>query len=100
MHQVTGDKLIQEDQKYVLSAYVYRYTKDHRPNWPFPARFPVQFASDRDWLVNTLFKVRDDGRLDGRGRYCESYPTWPENPELRKEGGFTFLNDETWKGIT
>lgn len=88
MNTRKGTELHPADQRHVLSAYVHRYTKEHQPQW---ARgewkdgkpYPVQFESDLDWLEHTRFKVRKDGRLVSRARYCEARPTWPNNPELR-----------------
>ena len=87
---VTGNTLCHEDQRRVLAAYVHRNTREHRPMW---ARkywngkpYPVQFASDREWLERTLFVVRNNGRIDLRFRECHSRPTWPDNPALRTDG--------------
>jgi hypothetical protein len=88
-----GSELCAEDQKRVLSEYVHRFTRDHKPKWAADEwkdgkPYPVQFASDADWLANSWFAVRKDGRLDERKHSCYSSPTWPENPELRPvEGG-------------
>jgi hypothetical protein len=87
---VFGTELCAEDQRYVLAAYVHRFTKDHAPAWarePWKdgKAYPVQYASDRDWLAHARFQVRNDGRLDRRVQRCEGTPTWPDNPELRKE---------------
>ena len=86
---VRGIDLCAVDQQKALAAYVHRYTKDHRPTWAQHdvwkdgKPYPVQCASDRDWLENTRFLVRSNGRLDHRARFCSSSPTWPDNPELR-----------------
>lgn len=84
-----GNELSALDQRYVLSAFVHRFTKDHKPAWSRKLRddgkpYPVQFASDADWLANTEFAVTRDGRIDRRCHECYSTPTWPDNPELRK----------------
>lgn len=84
-----GTELSAADRAHVLRAYVHRFTRDHVPAWareprPDGTAYPVQFDSDSDWLANTRFAVTKAGRLDGRSRYCESRPTWPDNPELRK----------------
>lgn len=86
--QTLGSKLHPQDQRHVLSAYVHRFTRDHKPSWAIKPRpdgsaYPVQFASDSDWLDHTLFSTRNDGRLDARAEACCSSPTWPDNPELR-----------------
>lgn len=86
MPQVKGTTLCAQDQKAVLSAYVHRFTKEHVPAWSRTPRpdgkpYKVQFASDLDWLANTLFDVTRSGRLDQRSTYCESSPTWPDGCE-------------------
>lgn len=83
-----GSELSASDRAYVLTAYIHRYTKDHKPAWAlWPWKdgkpYPVQFASDADWLANTRFGVTPTGKIDTRLKYCESSPTWPDNPELR-----------------
>lgn len=83
-----GSELTREDQQYVLRAYVHRFTAQHRPQWALEKRpdgttYPVQFASDADWLAHTEFYVTKSGRLDKRRHHCFSSPTWPNNPELR-----------------
>lgn len=88
MIEIPGTLLSKEDQVTVLCSYVNRYTKQHVPAWakrprPDGTAYPVQFASDADWLANTLFRVRRDGSLDERQAFCHSTPTWPDNPELR-----------------
>lgn len=101
-----GTDLTSDDRAYVLGAYTYRHTKDHIPyhircdrvqrrrdpvkvvedrlrgyEWP-----PVQFASDWEWLAHTEFYVRKNGRLDMRyASLAHTNPTWPDNPELRKD---------------
>lgn len=86
---VLGSALQYVDQVYVLSAYVHRFTREHKPDWtrkPWKdgKPYPVQFDSDADWLAHTRFAVRRDGRLDQRVKACQSNATWPDNPELRK----------------
>lgn len=86
---VSGSMLCAEDRRHVLNAYVHRYTGTHTPDWarclrPDGSEYPVQFADDADWLANTRFVVRKNGRLDGRYKECVSTPTWPANPELRR----------------
>jgi hypothetical protein len=85
----TGGRLHPDDRRYVLAAYVHRFTGNHKPAWaskPMPngGSYPLQFADDADWLRNTHFAVRTDGRLDRRAKHCTSNPTWPNNPELRR----------------
>lgn len=75
---IRGSELPLHAQKEVLQRFVHRYTKDHIPNWARDTDYAVQFASDADWLANTCFYINADGSLDGRHRYCESHPTWPE----------------------
>ncbi len=78
-----GINLHPDDKRYVLNAYINRFTKDHKPKWAYLTRkngkkYKPQFASDTDWLKNTRFAVRKNGRLDHRCRSCYSTPTWPE----------------------
>ncbi len=84
----TGDKLSYADQLKVKSAFVHRFTKEHRPAWsrmkrPCGNPYPVQFESDADWLKNTVFAINKTGTLL-KSYDCASSPTWPDNPELRK----------------
>ena len=75
------------------SLFVHRFTGEHKPQWaykPFKnealqlTSYPVQFADDADWLAHTYFEVTKQGELSNKTHYCESSPTWPNNPELRK----------------
>lgn len=88
MKMILGSELCLPAQREALARFVHRFTGDHCPDWARrqPRRFacPVQFASDADWLAHTRFAVRSDGLLSERHRYCESSPTWPNNPELRR----------------
>ncbi len=88
---ILGSALSLQAQREALSRYVHRFTRTHVPAWarkPMPngSAYPVQFDSDADWLANTYFRVTARGQLvaysDMRGD-CQSYPTWPDNPELR-----------------
>jgi hypothetical protein len=81
-----GDELKPEQQAEAKRAFLHRYTGQHRPKWSFTPRpdgttYPVQFKDDADWLANTVFRVTLRGKLHHE---CQSYPTWPNNPELRK----------------
>lgn len=85
MKQLNGAELSDANKHRALNRYVHRWTRDHKPKWVHDAKAtPVQFASDADWLANTRFWVRKDGKLAERPSHCESNPTWPDNPELRK----------------
>lgn len=88
---VIGTKLGPAARREALARYVDRFTREHVPTWARQPRpcgnpYPVQFDSDADWLANTYFRVTARGALadfnDRRGD-CQSYPTWPDNPELR-----------------
>lgn len=79
-----GDRLAPTEQLKALSRFVHRYTGTHKPAWARKGNPPVHFADDVDWLCNTYFMVTRDDRLDDRAEYCESHPTWPNNPELRR----------------
>lgn len=86
---VAGTELSKEDRDRVLQRFVHRFTGDHKPNWankprPDGTAYPVQFKDDQDWLSNTEFAVNKNGRLNDRVSDCQSHPTWPDNPELRK----------------
>lgn len=88
MKYIFGTELTPADQAEALRRYVYRFTGDHRPDWADNQRnngkpYPLQFASDSDWLAHTRFPVTKMLRLTAHGA-CESNPTWPNNPELRK----------------
>jgi hypothetical protein len=75
-----GHNLSPDDRQHVISAYVHRSTGDM--NGCLSGY--LQFYDDLDWLRNTYFKVTKKFRLDRRTRSCESYPTWPNNPELQR----------------
>ena len=81
MRRILGSNLSPTLQREALSRFAHRYTGDHKPKWaqqPMPSGkpFPVQFASDQDWLASTLFWVTDRNTLAKR-HPCESRPTWP-----------------------
>lgn len=81
-----GTDLSPAAQKQVLACYVHRFTLEHVPQW---SRQPMangqayqpQFASDVDWLENTLFNVNRDGTLADAS--CYSTPTWPRGNSLQ-----------------
>lgn len=86
---VRGDLLPERLQQDALRAYLHRYTREHRPLWATKPRpcgnpYPVQFASDSEWLARTLFPVtiRKGGKLGDHTRaghgQCWGYPTWPD----------------------
>ena len=94
---VRGDCLPLRLQRDALAAYLHRFTKEHHPLWarkprPNGAAYPVQFASDVEWLQRTLFPVtvRKGGRLGNHTRgHAESHPSWPDGlslEDLRKAG--------------
>lgn len=88
MAKVLGCNLPLSLQAEAKRAFVNRYTGNHRPHWvnngmPDGSPYPLQFADDNDWLGHTYFEVTKAGKLSARTRYCESSPTWPNNPELR-----------------
>jgi len=87
MNMKLGSELSPADQKRALARYCHRFTGQLKPAWasvPMPSgqTYPVQFATDTEWLANTRFLVKADGSL--KSGPCESSPTWPNNPELRK----------------
>lgn len=75
------------DQAVLLLAFPGRYTGDHKPDWAMVpdiggSEYPLQFASDADWLAHTRFAVGlMTRRLDRRVRRCWEFPTWPGDPE-------------------
>lgn len=78
-----GSELSELDRRYVLAAFVHRFTRDHRPQWARKprrdgSRYPVQFASDTDWLAHTRFQTTGYGAIDKRVSECRSSPTWPD----------------------
>lgn len=89
--KVRGDELHPADQATVLKLNKSRYTREHVPEWAAVPRdderpHPLRFESDQDWLANTLFTVGEDQRLIPGRWSAQSFPTWPDNPELRQEG--------------
>ncbi len=90
MKLLKGSELSKDDQVYVLGAFIYRHTGDHRAAWMCKKVAdgeqdePLQFASDKDWLENTEFEVNKNNKFKKMMGKCFSNPTWPDNPELRK----------------
>ena len=76
---ISGKRLRAADRHYVLGRHQERSTGDH----PNRGAGPLQFRDDEEWLAYTLFAVTNDGSLDRRFTTCFSWPTWPNNPELR-----------------
>ena len=87
MKTLLGSELSPSVRNECLARFVHRFTGQHRPAWynrPDCMACPVQFVDDEDWLAHTRFHVTKTGKLDGQFDSCESSPTWPNNPELRK----------------
>jgi hypothetical protein len=87
---IKGSEMNFKTQQEALNRFVHRYTKDHKPAWasqPMPngASYPVQHNSDKEWLEHTYFHVTETGELSRRHSFCESFSTWPDNPELRRQ---------------
>lgn len=87
-NQKPGNQLCLLDQKIARMLFVHRFTGENKPAWaqrPWKdgLPYPLQFADDADWLANTLFFVKLDGRINQSATSCYSSPTWPNNPELR-----------------
>lgn len=72
-----GTALHPDDRREVLAAFVNRFTIERTPAWARGTLYKPQFRDDQDWLANTLFHVRRNGRLDRRFKGCQSTPTWP-----------------------
>jgi hypothetical protein len=52
-HTVHGSGMHPAEQRFVLAAYVHRFTGDHKPAWALRPRqdgsaYPLQFASDAE----------------------------------------------------
>ena len=82
---VRGDLLPTTIQDHCLRVYVHRFTRQHVPQWarrlmPNGRAYPVQFASDSEWLARTLFPVtvKANGVIERRWGDCQSNPTWPD----------------------
>lgn len=87
--EMRGSDLPPTLQREALNAYVHRFTGTHKPQWackPMPngKPYPLQFRDDADWLANTRFCVSGRGRVTRLAGDCQSTPTWPNNPELRR----------------
>lgn len=83
-----GSDLKPDARREALATFSNRFTGDRVPawsrkEWKDGKAYPLQFASDADWLANTWFAVKRDGGLDSCFD-CHSCPTWPNNPELRQ----------------
>jgi hypothetical protein len=86
--QLLGTELKPEARREALARFVHRFTAGHKPQWASQPwkdgkPYPVQFASDADWLEHTYFEVTKSGTLSNKVDHCHSSPTWPNNPELR-----------------
>lgn len=89
-----GSDLPPRLQAEALRAYVHRFTRDHVPMWakvprPDGTPYPVQFASDADWLAHTMFCVTRSRPMGLAEAPCRSNPTWPDGvtqPNGLKEG--------------
>lgn len=72
----------------VLRRFVHRFTCDHVPSWALRRRpdgsyYAPQFASDEEWLANTVVRTRRDGWPDERFGSCEtSGQVWPLGQSL------------------
>jgi hypothetical protein len=74
----TGNELHPEDRAHVLRSYVHRMTEENIRAYPEHARqmreggYRMPIRTDAEWLANTEFRVRQDGRLDQRVRSCRT----------------------------
>jgi hypothetical protein len=91
--KILGTHLSSKLQDEAKRRFVHRFTGEHRPMWankPFKQEggtvgpYPVQFKDDADWLAHTYFEITKQGKFSERAHYCESHPTWPDNPEFRR----------------
>lgn len=73
---ILGTELTTIDQQHVLSAFVHRMTTESRRQFPEFTRlmlsdgYRMPEKSDAQWLAETRFAVRADGRLDKRVKAC------------------------------
>lgn len=86
---IKGSELSPELQKEVKARYIYRYTGNNKPQWAKETwkdgkPYPLHFKDDKDWLENTKFAVTKKGKLCNKTKYCQSSPSFPNDPELRK----------------
>jgi len=84
MKTIKGRDMSLKLQRDALNRFVHRYTRDHIPQWAKIPRdngkfYPMQFASDTDWLEHTVFWITAKGELSNRHNYCQSTPTWPKD---------------------
>jgi hypothetical protein len=87
---VKGSELTPEQQKEVKAKYVHRHTGNNKPEWVKQTwkdgkPYPLHFKDDSEWLEHTTFGVTSKGKLHNGTKYCNSSPTFPNNPELRKK---------------
>lgn len=87
---VKGSELSKDQQEEAKRRFVHRYTGNNKPQWASQTwkddkPYPLHFKDDKDWLENTEFAVTKSGKLCNKTKYCNSKPTYPNNPELRKE---------------
>ena len=89
MQMTNGNHLSPWARLEAQRLFVHRFTGDHKPAWanePWEdgKAYPLQFKDDADWLANTLFAINKNGTLSKRARFCQSSPTWPNDPGLRR----------------
>lgn len=95
--RVSGTELSPALQAQVKRDYKHRYTGDNKPDWVKQTwkdgkPYPLHFKNDAQWLEKTTFAVKGKpDKLTGKYTelsksctYCNSSPTYPNNPELRK----------------
>ena len=85
--ETKGTELHPVDRRIVLAGYGHRYTQERKPDWARGTNYRPQFIDDADWLANTRFRTRKDGRLDNRCKACWSSPTWPEGKGINGQKG-------------
>ena len=73
-----GTELAPQQQREVLARYCHRMTHENIKQRPDFARYMTRngyrmpIISDAEWLACTRFKVRNNGELDRRAKYCET----------------------------
>ena len=78
MRQVKGSELRPDVQREALDRFCHRMTIEAQRRWPEFAAYMVSSGwkmpdrTDKEWLANTLFWIRKDGKLANNRHYCKT----------------------------
>lgn len=78
MNWILGTALHPDDRRHVLAQFVHRMTFEMQARFPdFAIRmkrdgYRMPDRTDAEWLANTRFAVKKNGRLDARFSRCET----------------------------